>query len=405
MLVQKMVPMTKDVDALFTRSFIFVMAITCGVCAGANYYNQPLIYAIAASLSVTVEQAAATIVLNQFAYALGLIVLIPLGDKFSKRKLVIGLMVTSAIAQIAIGFSTQLWALYIFTFLATLFSVASQVLIPFISSLGSVEKMSQIIGTLMSGLFLGILLARAYAGFISTFADWHTVYLTSGGLLLVLAFIMYLKLPVSEHNPSIRLGSIYQSMWKIAGESPQLLRRGLVGALSFGSVILALSTMAFVLANPPYHFSELEIGLFGLVGAAGVFATRWAGQRISLKQENLVAYIASFSLILQWLLLCFAQYSLIAYIVGLLCGYFGISVMHVLNQSLILRNAGQQRSRKHSLYMFMYFLGAAFGSMAGLYAWSEWGWYGCCALGLTFAVLMLVVDRVDHHFNLKKIVQ
>lgn len=393
--------MTKDVDTLFTRSFIFVMAITCGMCAGANYYNQPLIYAIAQSLSITVEQAAVTIVLSQFAYALGLIILIPLGDKFSKRKLVIFLMLTSAMAQIAIGFSTQLWALYVFTFLATLFSVASQVLIPFISSLGSPQKMSQIIGTLMSGLFLGILLARAYAGVIATFADWHAVYLSSGVLLLILALIMYFKLPVPEPNQPIRLLSIYKSMWKIAGDSPQLLRRGIIGALSFASVILALSTMAFILANPPYNFSELEIGFFGLVGAAGVFATRWAGNHISVQKENLVAYIASATLITQWLLLFFAQYSILAYVLGLLSGYFGVSVMHVLNQSLILRDAGKERSRKHSLYMFMYFLGAAFGSSAGLYVWSQWGWYGCCVLGLVFALLMFLLDRYDY-FLVKK---
>lgn len=389
--------MTQNSDTLFTRSFILVMAITCGVCAGANYYNQPLVYAIAETLAVTVEQAAVTIVLSQFAYALGLIILIPLGDKFSKRNLIIVLMVLSAIAQICIGFSDQLWHLYLFTFLATTFSVASQVLIPFISSLGSPQKMSQIIGTLMSGLFLGILLARAYAGVVATYADWHAVYLTSGALLLFLAAIMYFKLPVPQGNTPINLLSIYQSMWQISLGSPHLLRRGLVGALAFASVILALSTMAFVLANPPYSFSELEIGFFGLVGAAGVFATKWTGNKISLKKEEFVAYIGSTFLILQWLLLFFAQYSVWIYILGLLSGYFAISVMHVLNQSLVLRHAGDMRSRKHSIYMFMYFMGAALGSTAGLYAWTHWGWIGCCIMGLSFSVLVLLIDRLDRH--------
>ena len=396
--------MTQNTDTLFTRGFILVMAITCGVCAGANYFNQPIVYQIAQTLGVTVEQAAVTIVISQFAYALGLIVIIPLGDKFSKRKLILGLMVVSAIAQICIGFTTQLWWLYILTFIATTFSIGSQVLIPFISSLGSPERMSQIIGTLMSGLFLGILLARAYAGVISTYADWHTVYLTSGGLLLILAIILYFKLPVPKPNPPIKVFSIYKSMWQIATTTPHLIRRGIVGALAFGSVILGLSTMAFILANPPYSYSEFAIGFFGLVGGAGVFATKWAGNKISLKKENFVAYVGSSALILQWLLLCFAKQSIVLYVMGLILGYFAISLMHVLNQSLVLRNAGETRSRKHSIYMFMYFMGAAVGSTVGLYAWYHWGWLGCCVMGLLFSVTMLLVDRLDYYLQNKKIV-
>ena len=381
---------------LFSRSFILMMAITCGVCAGSNYYNQPLIYAMAKSLHVTVEQSAVTIVISQFAYALGLIVLIPLGDKYSKRKIIISLMVISGLAQICISFSQQLWSLYVFTFIATTFSIASQVLIPFISSIVESEKMSEIIGTLMSGLFLVILLARSYAGIVTTFADWHLVYLSSGILLILLAVVMYFKLPIpTAPNQNLKLIQIYKSMFSIAMHSPQLIRRGCVGAMAFASMILALSTMAFVLANPPYLFSELYIGLFGFVGAAGVFATKWAGKQIDQAKEKFVAALGCALLIIQWLLLYFAQKSLLIYVLGLLCGYSAISVLHVLNQSLILRSANETRSRQHSIYMFMYFMGAAIGSMAGLYAWYHWGWTGCCIVGLGFSLMTVFFDRLD----------
>lgn len=381
---------------LFSRSFILMMAITCGVCAGSNYYNQPLIYAMAKSLHVTVEQSAVTIVISQFAYALGLIVLIPLGDKYSKRKIIISLMVISGLAQICISFSQQLWSLYVFTFIATTFSIASQVLIPFISSIVESEKMSEIIGTLMSGLFLGILLARSYAGIVTTFADWHLVYLSSGILLILLAVVMYFKLPIpTAPNQNLKLIQIYKSMFSIAMHSPQLIRRGCVGSMAFASMILALSTMAFVLANPPYLFSELYIGLFGFVGAAGVFATKWAGKQIDQAKEKFVAVLGCALLIIQWLLLYFAQKSLLVYVIGLLCGYSAISVLHVLNQSLILRSANETRSRQHSIYMFMYFMGAAIGSMAGLYAWYHWGWTGCCIVGLGFSLMTVFFDRLD----------
>ena len=382
----------------FSRGFILLMAITCGVCAGSNYFNQPLVYEIAKSLQVTVEQAAVTIVISQFAYALGLIILIPLGDKFSKRHLVLILMGVSGFAQLMIGFSQQLWTLYLFTFIGTTFSIASQVLIPFLSSMGQSEKMSQIIGTLMSGLFLGILLARAYAGVVTTFADWHSVYLSSGLFMLMLTGVMYFKLPIpAPVQSSIRILHIYQSMWQIARCSPRLMRRGCVGSMAFASMIMALSTMAFVLANPPYSLSEFYIGFFGLVGIAGVFATKWAGRNIDAAQEKLVANIGCILICLQWILLFFAKQFLIVYVMGLLSGYFAISVLHVLNQSLILRNANETRSRQHSLYMFIYFTGAALGSTVAVIAWSHWGWLGCCLFGLMFSVLAVAFDFWDRY--------
>lgn len=380
----------------FSKSFILIMAITCGVCAGSNYYNQPLIYAIAESLQVSVEKAAVTIVISQFAYALGLILLIPLGDRFSKRKIILVLMLLSGCAQILISFSTQLWSLYVLSFAATIFSIASQVLIPFISSISETEKMSEIIGTLMSGLFMGILVARSYAGIVATFADWHVVYLSSGIFILLLSAVMYFKLPVpAAANHQIKILEIYQSLFSIAKRSPQLIRRGWVGAMAFSSMILALSTMAFVLANPPYSFSELYIGLFGFVGLAGVYATKWAGRKIDASNEKLVAIIGSLFLVLQWLLLFFAQQSLIVYVAGLLCGYSGLSIMHVLNQSIVLRNTDETRSRQHSIYMFMYFMGAGLGSMTGVYAWYHWGWVGCCIFGMCFSLLVLLFDVID----------
>lgn len=277
-------------------------------------------------------------------------------------------------------------------------------LIPFISSICETEKMSQIIGTLMSGLFMGILVARSYAGIVATFADWHVVYLSSGIFILVLSAVMYFKLPVpAATTTQIKIHAIYHSLFSIAKSSQQLIRRGCVGMMAFASMILALSTMAFVLANPPYSFSELYIGLFGFVGIAGVFATKWAGRKIDDFQEKWVAVTGCTLFVAQWLILYFAQQSLVAYVLGLLCGYSALSVLHVLNQSIILRNADETRSRQHSIYMFMYFIGAALGSMAGVYAWHHWGWIGCCILGMCFSLLTVMFDVIDHRKMLKTV--
>lgn len=384
-----------DTDTLLSKSFIFIMAVTCGLCAGSNYYNQPLIYSIAQALQVNAEQVAFTIVIGQLSYAVGLFILVPLGDFFEKRRYICVLMCCTGFAQVGLSFSQSLPVLYGFTFLATFFSIATQVLVPFAAGLASPEKSPQIVGTLMSGLFLGILLARSVAGLLSTIWSWHAVYLLSGLLILAFAAVMWLKLPDARKSHQLTVLQIYRSLFSLATHQPHLLRRGLAGGIGFGILALIFTTMTFILANEPYHFNDFQIGLFGIVGLAGVFATPWAGKQIAAGGENRVALICMWLLLIAWIPLYFAQQSLFAYAIGVILAYFGLSAFHVLNQNLVYRISAEARSRINSIYMTLYFGGAALGSFIAVYAWKHWGWLACVALGLSMAVISFMIDRLD----------
>lgn len=386
-----------DTDTLLSKSFIFIMAVTCGLCAGSNYYNQPLIYSIAQALQVNAEQVAFTIVIGQLSYAVGLFILVPLGDFFEKRRYICVLMCCTGFAQVGLSFSQSLPVLYGFTFLATFFSIATQVLVPFASGLARPEKSPQIVGTLMSGLFLGILLARSVAGLLSTIWSWHAVYLLSGLLILTFAAVMWLKLPDARKSHQLTVLQIYRSLFSLATHQPHLLRRGLAGGIGFGILALIFTTMTFILANAPYHFNDFQIGLFGIVGLAGVFATPWAGKQIAAGGENRVALICMWLLIIAWIPLYFAQQSLFAYAIGVILAYFGLSAFHVLNQNLVYRISAEARSRINSIYMTLYFGGAALGSFIAVYAWKHWGWPACVSLGLSMAVISFMIDRLDFH--------
>ncbi len=385
-------PPTEDI---LSKGFIFIMAMTCGICAGSNYYNQPLIYSIAQALHVSAEQVAFTIVIGQLSYAAGLFILVPLGDLFEKRSYICLLMCFTGLSQICLSLSPNLSTLYSFTFLAAFFSIATQVLVPFAAGLASPKKSPHVVSMLMSGLFLGILLARSIAGLLSTLWSWHAVYLLSGGLILACAIMMWLKLPVSRNTHHMTLIQIYRSLFTLATHQPHLLRRGLAGGIGFGILALIFTTMTFILANAPYHFNDFQIGLFGIVGLAGVFATHWAGKQIAAQHENKVALVCMCLLILAWIPLFFAQYSLFAYALGVIMAYFGLSAIHVLNQNLIYRISVQARSRINSIYMTLYFAGAASGSFIAVYAWKHWGWEGCAMIGLGMATISFVIDRID----------
>lgn len=386
-----------NAENILSKSFIFIMAMTCGICAGSNYYNQPLIYSIAEALKVNADQVALTIVISQLSYAVGLFILVPLGDFFEKRSYICLLMCCTGLAQVGLSLSQTLPVLYGFTFLATFFSIATQVLVPFAAGLASPKKSPQVVGTLMSGLFLGILLARSIAGLLSTVWSWHAVYLISGIVILVFAWGMWVKLPVARKSHQLNILQIYGSLFSLAVHQPHLLRRGFAGGIGFGILALIFTTMTFILANEPYHFNDFQIGLFGIVGLAGVFATPWAGKKIAAGLENKIAVICMGLLMSAWIPLFFAQQSLFAYAIGVIMAYFGLSAFHVLNQNLVYRISAEARSRINSIYMTLYFGGAALGSFIAVYAWKHWGWEACAALGLVMAVLSFLIDRLDFY--------
>ena len=394
-----------DTTHILSKSFIFIMAMACGICAGSNYYNQPLIYSIAEALQVNAEQVALTIVIGQLSYAVGLFILVPLGDFFEKRSYICLLMCCTGFAQIGLSLSQSLPVLYGFTFLATFFSITTQVLVPFAAGLASPQKSPQIVGTLMSGLFLGILLARSIAGLLSTVWSWHAVYLLSGMVILAFAVVMWLKLPVARKSHQLTVLQIYRSLFTLAVDQPHLIRRGLAGGIGFGILALIFTTMTFILANAPYHFNDFQIGLFGIVGLAGVFATPWAGKQIAKGLENKVALICMWLLVLAWIPLFFAQQSLLAYAGGVILAYFGLSAFHVLNQNLVYRISAQARSRINSIYMTLYFGGAALGSLVAVYTWKHWGWSVRVAVGLAMAILSFIIDRIDFYVMKKTVIK
>ncbi|WP_288419727.1 MFS transporter [uncultured Acinetobacter sp.] len=380
-----------------SRGLVFILAMTCGICAGSNYYNQPLIYSIAHALGVSPDQAALVIVIGQLSYAVGLFLLVPLGDFFEKRRYIVLLMFCTGFSQIGISFSPNLSVLYVLTFMSTFFSVSTQVLVPFAAGLVSTQQSPRIVGALMSGLFMGILLARSVAGLISTLWSWHAVYLLSGGLILIFAIVVWFRLPEAHRSGQIKLWQIYVSLFTLATHEPHLIRRGIVGGIGFGILALIFTTMTFLLANAPYYFNDFQIGVFGVVGLAGVFATHWAGKKIAKKQENLTALLSLILLIAAWFPLFFAQKSLILYASGVILAYFGLSALHVLNQNLVYRISLQARSRINSIYMTLYFAGAALGSLMAVYAWKHWGWTACTSIGLGMAILSFIIDRYDFY--------
>lgn len=371
---------------------VLMMAIACGLCTGSNYYNQPLLNSIAYEFHVTTTVAAYSSVIAQSMFTLGLVLFVPLGDYFETKRTITGFMAIAAIGQLICFSSWNIESFFIGTAISSLFVVAAQILIPFSTILASPKQSAKVVGTLMSGLMMGILLARTVAGLISSIGEWHYVYLISGVMLLTFAMILQLKLPT--HFPKkIQYLSIFHSMYVLIKTKPLLRKRSILGFLCFGTVSTVFTTMALLLSEKPYEYSDFQIGLVGLVGIAGIIIGPSIGRLFQKGKEPKLTHYSLILLILSWCVLYFAQVNLLIYVIGLIMIYIALTVLHITNQNVVYGIDPNSKSRLNAIYMSLYFSGAAIGSVIAIFIWNHLGWVGCCTYGLVCAITCYVLNN------------
>ena len=369
---------------------VFLMAFAIGVTIASNYYAQPLLHSITHDLNIAVEHAGSIIMAAQFSYAVGLLFITPLGDKFERKHLIIILMVLSTCGLIVSALSKNLWMLIIGTSMTGLFSTVAQVLIPFAATLAKPEHRGKIVGTLMSGMLLGILLGRAFAGAISTIADWHYVYWIATGIMVIVTLLLWSSLPTYRNTINI---NYFQLLWSISSlykQEPILRIRSLLAVISFALFSLLWTPLAFLLSNDPYHYSDFIIGLFGIAGAAGALGSPIVGKLSDKGKGWLATTIGLCLLLLSWLPLSFAQCSIIALILGIVILDFSVQVTHVSNMSAIYQIRPEARSRMNTGYMVCYFIGGMLGSVGSTYLFSHYGWIAIVVSGTILGLIGII---------------
>ncbi|RMX04145.1 MFS transporter [Corticibacter populi] len=380
---------------------LLLMAIACGLCAGCNYINQPLLHSIAHSLQVTEAQAAYSVTISQLSYAGGLLLLVPLGDLLDRRGLVVGLMVLAAAGLLLCAVTGQIALFWFGSAIAGVFSVAAQVLVPMVTLLVAPQQAGRAVGILMTGLLIGIQSARSVAGILSGTAGWQSVYTLTAVLMLLVAAALWKLLPTpaalgaAAATGRTGYGAAMRSMGQLLVAEPRLRSRTLMGAFSFASLSVLFSTMALLLGKAPHHLSDMGIGLISLVGVASALVAKPVGQRADRGQEPATSLAFGLVLVAIWPLMWLSTRSITAFGVGLLVLGVCIAAIHISNQSVIFRLAAASRSRANALYMTGYFLGASAGSALGVVAWDAGGWPAVCWLGLLLALGALAATGYD----------
>lgn len=372
-------------------ALIMLMSVATGLAVASNYYAQPLLDTIAHAFSLSPGLAGVIVTAAQLGYAAGLLFLVPLGDMFERRRLIVLMTMLAAVGLLITATSQTLWMMILGTALTGLFSVVAQLLVPLAATLATPERRGRVVGTVMSGLLLGILLARTVAGLLASLGGWRTVFWVASVLMVLMALALWRGLPKVEEKSTLNYPQLLRSIVTLFAHDSVLRTRALLGCLSFASFSILWTSMAFLLASPPFNYSEATIGLFGLAGAAGALGARPAGGLADKGKAHLTTTFGLVMLLLSWGAIALGASSVLALIVGILVLDLTVQGVHITNQSVIYHSHPDARNRLTAGYMTSYFIGGAGGSLISASAWQHAGWYGVCTAGALVSLLALLV--------------
>ena len=373
-----------------SRGLIALFAIATGQAVASNYLAQPLLEAIRRDFGVTAGLAGLIVTVAQLGYAVGLVLLLPLGDLFERRRLITALAAITAVFLAAAALAPSIGLFLAAAGLIGFTSVMAQILVPFAAGLSPEDERGRVVGIVMSGLLLGILLARTVSGLVAQVAGWRAVYGVAATLMAVQMIVLYKRLPTFRQRVSLSYPRLLGSVLEIARAEPVLRWRAVYGALSFAAFSVLWTTLAFLLSGPHYGYGEATIGLFGLVGATGATAATLAGRFSDRGWKNRLTGLSSLLLLVSFLFIWRGATSLGALLVGIIVLDVGAQALHITNQSEVYRLQPDARSRINAFYMVSCFIGAAAGSATAAFAYGTDGWNGVCILGAGFGMASIV---------------
>ncbi|MEU7745869.1 MFS transporter [Nonomuraea sp. NPDC049158] len=388
-----------NTDGGLSRGLLFLMSVATGLAVAGNYFAQPLLDLIGRELEIGPSRAALLVTAAQIGYAVGLILLVPLGDLVERRRLAMSLYAATAVFLLVSATAPNGTVLLVSTALTALTSVGAQVVVPFAATLAAPAERGRVVGTVMTGLMLGLLLARTASGALSELGGWRTVYWVSAVLMALMAVLLRVFLPrLGGDGGRQSYAGLLRSTVAMFRYEPLLRWRAGIGALSFASFSVLWTALTFLLAGSPYGWSESAIGLFGLAGAVGALAATVAGRLADRGYVQIVSGAGTVLLVASWPALAAGAHSLVLLLVGVIV--LDLAHQAVLNssQNVLYALRPEARNRINSAFMTTLFVGGAMGSALASAVWAYSGWTGVCVLGATLSagtVVLWGLERIS----------
>ncbi|MGY1465414.1 MFS transporter (plasmid) [Bacillus toyonensis] len=380
-----------------SHALALLFAAACGMSVANIYFAQPLLDQLSNEFGINHSIIGVVITVTQIFYGVGLLLLVPLGDLLNQRRLIVGQMLLSTTALVIVGTASSSMVLFAGMALVGLLAVVTQTLVAFAATIASPTERGRVVGIVTSGIVIGILLARTFAGILTDVAGWRSVYLFSAALMLLMVFMFIKMLPnVEREVKSLSYPQLIRSVLTLFIQERTLRVRSVLAMLIFADFSILWTSLVLPLSTPPIALSHSAIGAFGLVGVAGALAAARAGKLADQGYGQRTTGIALALLLISWFFISYMEQSLIALVIGIVLLDLAVQAIHVTNQTMILPLHTEARSRLTAGYMVFYSIGSAGGSIASTQIYAHFGWGGVSLLGASvsaFALLFWAMTR------------
>jgi len=334
-------------------------------------------------------------VATQLGYAFGILLFVPLGDVTERRKLILRLFAAVSAALVVAGLAPSFWVLVAASVAIGIAAGVTHIMVPMAPELAAPGESGRAIGTVMTGLLIGVLLGRTASGAVAQMLGWRAVFLLAAAFTAAFVPLLRWRLPLAPPPQPLAYSVAMCSLWNLVREQPVLRQASAVGFLGFAAFISFWTNLTFLLGTPHYHLGTGAAGSFGLLGVAGVTAASQVGKLADRHGPRVALTLALALLCAGYALLWGFGDRLAGLIAGVIVLDTGQQAMQISNQIRIFSLSRAARSRINTVYMIVFFLGGAFGSAVSALAWSRWQWSGVCG----FALTMLALAWMCHAFG------
>ncbi|WP_332854669.1 MFS transporter [Duganella sp. S19_KUP01_CR8] len=378
---------------------VWLFATATGLIVANLYYAQTLIGPISRATGLDPGAAGLIVTLTQIGYCLGLLFIVPLGDLLENRRLIFIALLVTAAALLAASFTRSAPLFLLAAFCIGLGSVAAQIVVPFAAHMARPEKRGQTVGKVMSGLLMGIMLARPVASLVADALSWHAIFVISAVGTTALAFLLRARLPQRQPDSGLHYFALLGSMWHLLKSTPILRRRAAYQACMFGAFSLFWTCVSLELTGPRFELSQTGVAIFALVGVAGAIASPIAGRRADHGKSRSTTAVAltlgALAFALPLLVHSSRVVDLGVLVLTSIVLDMGVSANLVTGQRAIFALPADIRSRLNGLYMALFFMGGALGSSLGGWMFAAHGWTGVLWAGLAFPLTALCVFATE----------
>ena len=368
-----------------------MMAIIAGLTVANCYYNQPLLELIRHDLGINEQKANLITVITQIGYALGLCFLIPMGDLYSRKRIITINMTVAALMGLVIAVAGNIWLIWTASLLLGACSVIPQFFIPIAGQFSDPKNKSRNMGVVLSGLLTGILASRIISGYIGDWLGWREMFLIAAAIMVICMGITLKTMPDMKKNYLGNYRGLMITVYEIFLYHPRIRLYSSRAAFGFGSMMAIWSCLAFHLAQAPFHAGSDMVGMLGACGIAGAVAASGIGKlipRFGIRKFSL--YGAGLQIVAWGIALMFRE-TYAGLIAAIILVDIGLQCQQLSNQSGCIQEIPQAANRVNTIFMTTYFIGGSLGTFCAGLAWTRINWLGVCLVGIFFALVSLVI--------------